>query len=58
MLARAGNNPLVLNIKRVTKDGGIVLTDKQLSIIRKVAEDPRNQLSGGVLITLQKVAVQ
>ena len=43
LVESAGNNPLVLNIKRVTKDGGVVLTDKQLSIIRKVAEDPRNQ---------------
>ena len=47
-----GENPLVLHIERVDANGAAVLTDRQISVVRRLSEDPRNRLAGGILIAL------
>ena len=46
---RAGNNPLVVRIKRMADDGAIILPNDQWLLLQKISEDPRNQLLGGVI---------
>ncbi len=47
--ARMGKNPLVIDIEGIAENGNIVLTNEQLSLIKKISDDPRNQLLGGVV---------
>ena len=47
--ARVGKNPLVIDIEGIAENGNIVLTNEQLSLIKKLSDDPRNQLLGGVI---------
>jgi len=46
---RVGKNPLVIKIEEIAESGDIVLGNEQLSVIKKLSEDPRNQLLGGVI---------
>ena len=46
--ARVGENPLVIDIGGIAENGNIVLTSEQLSLIKKLSDDPRNQFLGGV----------
>jgi len=46
---RVGENPLVIKIEGKTGNGSIILGNKQLSVIKKLSENPMNQLSGGVI---------
>ncbi len=48
--ARVGKNPLVIKIERIAENGDIVLGNEQLSVIKKLTADPRNQLLGGVIL--------
>jgi len=47
---RVGKNPLVIKIEGIAENGDIVLTNEQLSLIKKLSDDPRNQLLGGVIL--------
>jgi len=47
--ARVGKNPLVIKIEGKTGNGNIVLTNEQLSLIKKLSDGPMNQLLGGVI---------
>jgi len=46
---RVGETPLVIDIEGIAQNGNIVLTNEQLSLIKKLSDDPRNQLLGGVI---------
>jgi hypothetical protein len=48
---RVGKNPLVIEIEGKTGNGNIILSNKQLSVIKKLFENPMNQLLGGVITT-------
>jgi len=48
--ARVGKNPLVIKIEGIAENGDIVLGNEQLSVIKKLTADPRNQLLGGVIL--------
>ena len=48
---RVGKNPLVIKIEGKTGNGNIILSNKQLSVIKKLSENPMNQLLGGVITT-------
>jgi len=48
---RVGENPLVIKIEGKTGNGNIILSNKQLSVINKLSENPMNQLLGGVITT-------
>jgi len=47
---RVGKNPLVIKIEEIAENGNIVLGNEQLSVIKKLTADPRNQLLGGVIL--------
>jgi hypothetical protein len=49
--ARVGKNPLVIKIEGKTGNGNIILGNEQLSVIKKISENPMNQLLGGVITT-------
>ncbi len=46
---RVGETPLVIDIEGIAENGNIVFTNEQLSLIRKLSDNPRNQLLGGVI---------
>jgi hypothetical protein len=46
---RVGKNPLVIKIEEIAENGDIVLGNEQLSVIKNLSDDPRNQLLGGVI---------
>lgn len=48
-ISRVGYNPLVMKIEKLSKDSDIVLSDEQISLIKKVSENPENQLLGGLI---------
>jgi len=48
--ARVGKNPLDIKIEGIAENGDIVLGNEQLSVIKKLTADPRNQLLGGVIL--------
>ena len=47
--ARVGKNQRVIDIEGIAENGNIVFTNEQLSLIKKLSDDPRNQLLGGVI---------
>jgi hypothetical protein len=49
---RVGKNPLVIKIEGKTGNGNIIFGNKQLSAIKKLSENPMNQLLGGVITTV------
>lgn len=51
---QAGTNPLVLRIKDNSDNGDMVMTAEQRALLKKVIDDPRNQLLGGVIVSLER----
>lgn len=50
---RTGTNPLVIKMNGMTEKGDIIVASEQHAVLRKVLQDSRNQLLGGIITTTE-----